>query len=426
MIRPTAPPGDRRLVHLVLLAGVAWLCLQAAMMQPTSADLLALWLAASALADGAPELVYASGDLFTLRPPPDWTAMAVAAGYAGPVYPYLYPPLWAALLAPFTSLVSFTAFAGAMHAVHVALIAAMVWLAWRAAGRVLPLAGFLFAGLAIIHLSYAGAIALSVGQPQIWVAFLTVLAIERLGAGRQAASGAALAVATALKLYPLVFTVAYLARGDWRALGSFAVTGGALGLLSLALGGPALHAAFLGQIAAVSQTAITLPLNFALDGIVAHALGAGKMVETVLTPGHIGPNGGIGVTAKPPLWGLIGKAALLAVLAAAALAFRRRPGDVMLWPAMMVGVSLLAPLAWGYHFLAALAFAPALIPRWGVAPVLLLFAPLSVSLLQIDALAVPLLRHLSVIGAVAMTLFALACLWRPVPTGRRLPAAQPR
>ena len=105
--------------------------------------------------------------------------------------------------------------------------------------------------------------------------------------------------------------------------------------------------------------------------------------------------------------------ALLAVLAVSALAFRRWKEDVLIWPAMIAGVSLVSPLAWGYHFLAALAFAPALMPRWGALPVLGLFVPLTVGLLRIEPLAEPLLRALPVLGAAIMALFALGCVVRP-------------
>ncbi|SHJ69482.1 Protein of unknown function [Palleronia salina] len=405
--------GTHTAIHLVLLAGVAWLCVSALMMPPTGEDLLALWLAATAVAEGAPQLVYADGAVFTLRPDPEWADMALAAGYSGPVFPYLYPPLWAVLLAPITQAMSFAAFSTIQHGVHVAMIGATVWLAWRATGRVVPLPVFLAAGVGIIHLTFAGAVAVSVGQPQIWVAFLTVLAIERLGAGRQASAGAALALAAALKLTPAVFAVAFVARGDWRALLSFAITGGALGGLSIMLGGPALHANFLAQVAAVSNTVIALPLNFSLDSAIAQVLGLGHAIPKLGTTGLDTSLGATGIAEKTPLWSLLSQMALLAVLAVSALGFRRRKEDVLIWPAMIAGVSLVSPLAWGYHFLAALAFAPALMPRWGALPVLGLFVPLTVGLLRIEPLAEPLLRALPVLGAAIMALFALGCVVRP-------------
>ena len=61
-----------------------------------SRDFLALWLAGDAVAAEQPGLIYPpTGALFEMRPPVEWYARAVELGRPAPVYPYLYPPIWA-------------------------------------------------------------------------------------------------------------------------------------------------------------------------------------------------------------------------------------------------------------------------------------------------------------------------------------------
>ncbi len=67
----------------------------------SSADLVAVWLSGLEFGQGHFDRIYPrSGGLFTMQPPDGWLELARAVGHDGPVYPYIYPPLWAALLSP--------------------------------------------------------------------------------------------------------------------------------------------------------------------------------------------------------------------------------------------------------------------------------------------------------------------------------------
>ncbi|WP_099826165.1 glycosyltransferase family 87 protein [Oceaniglobus indicus] len=423
---------DLNVTDLVLLAGVGVLCVLTLLGDPPMADLLALWLAGQSLAEGVPHLVYPSETLFTIRPPLEWVPMAVAAGHDNQIFPFIYPPLTAAIMARVTEMMTFAGFTQIVHVMNVVLGVLTSWLAWRATGRVVRLSIFLFIGALIFHATIIGTIALDQGQPQILVAFLTVLAIERLHADDQVSAGALLAVAAAIKVFPVLFVVFLLARRQWAAVAGFAIVGAVLAGLSVALTGWPLHAAFLHQLSTISQTAIILPLTFSLDSLI----GGFSGLEYFLVPQISVPSWGedvglIGVVAKGALWGALNKVALIGALGALGWAFARH-GTVLLWPAAMIVLSLLSPLAWSHHFLAAVAFAPAVLPRWGAGSLIVIFAPLSIPVLTLPAVGDSMIGNLSLTGALAMALLAVAMVVRPAHLGsltgrlRSQPAAVPR
>jgi hypothetical protein len=73
------------------------------------------------------------------------------------------------------------------------------------------------------------------GQQHVLVLFLLTWAAWMHRRGKDAGSGAALAMAAVLKVYPALFAVFFLVRGRWRALAGFCVAGAALSLLGVAV-----------------------------------------------------------------------------------------------------------------------------------------------------------------------------------------------
>ncbi|WP_415182415.1 glycosyltransferase 87 family protein [Phaeovulum sp.] len=189
--------------------------------QTGSNDLRAVWTAAQEVALGNPQLVYPSpGPLFTMRPPDEWLAHLRAAGHQGDIYPYIYPPLWAWLLAPVTENISFDAIVLFMRFLNGAALVGGLFIA-----RHLCLPGatdhqrltFFSVGFAGLLLTHSGVVALYENQPQILVGFLTLLGIERSENGHPAFGGAALALAAALKGYPALLAVFWIQPGNgWR------------------------------------------------------------------------------------------------------------------------------------------------------------------------------------------------------------------
>lgn len=396
--------------------------------QRASEDLLALWLAAMSLAGGAPDLVYAStSPVFTMQPPSDaWLDMAASLGHEGQVYPYLYPPIWAALVAPLTGILPFQILELAASIVNPLLLLACGWLGWRVTRSTLPMVGFVLLSQILLYGTTVGSIAILQNQPQILVACLTLLTIERCRADAQVGAGAALALAAAIKLYPALFAPVLLARGQYRAFASFLLVGGGLGLASVAIVGWPLHAAFLETVSSVSATAMRLPATFGFDTVIAGLLPQAAMQEAHAATLSGGTPIGWLVTEKPPLWIWAGRLALIAVLALACLRARSLPEVAfynILWPALLIATALLSPLAWCYYFIAALSLAPSLLdrlgPRNGALLLLAIALPISVQLLQFRA-AIPLVTPgtLSLLGCVSMCALLAAFLFAPPQNGR--------
>ena len=201
-------------------------------------DLLATWLAGHFYGLGQMDQIYpADAELFTMLPPSDWEGEMRARGYTEDIFPFIYPPLWAWVAAPVAKVLSPEGFFAIARVVNPALIGAMVWLTARATRTRLPLAAYVGIGLVAAGLSGVGNYGLIYAQPQIFVSFLTVLAIERSARGGPVAGGAVMALAAAIKLYPVLYALGWLIAGRWRTVLAFALIGGGLGLASLAVAG---------------------------------------------------------------------------------------------------------------------------------------------------------------------------------------------
>ncbi|MDV7144816.1 glycosyltransferase family 87 protein [Tropicimonas sp. TH_r6] len=395
--------------HILLLAVIVLaLVVPFLTAEKASEDLLALWLAAMSLSQGTPELVYSSGAVpFTMQPPEAWIPLAEGLGHEGNIFPYLYPPLWAALFAPLTGMVSFATLEIAASLINPLLLLATSWLAWRATRSRLPCVVFLLIGQGLFYATLVGGIAILQNQPQILVACLTVLAVERGRSGAQITAGAVLALAAAIKLYPLLFVPILLARGQYRGVVSLLLIGGALGLGSVALAGWPLHAEFLEGVAAISATAIRIPANFGVDALVTSLLPPGSMqaVQAVSFPQSAGSNWF--VMAKPDGWLLAGRGGILLVVLALPLVAARLPEARVcdtLWPVALIIVAMLSPLAWCYYYIAPLAFAPDLVARMGARRGGVLLLGIALAMSRLALMAGP---H---IGANAVSALAVAAM----------------
>ncbi len=351
---------------------------------PRSSDLLALWLAAQAFhADELGAIYNSYGDLFTMLPPADWAEWARAAGYEGVVYPYVYPPLWAALVAPLTDLMSFQSFSGAMRVANIALLIATGALAWRIMRPSLPLLLFVAAGQAITLGTVFGALALFENQPQIVVTFLIALALERLRSNSPLAAGVALAFAASIKLYPALFVVLFLAARQYRAAAAFFVAGTGLAAVSVGLAGWPLHEIFLLTLRALSSTALEVGTSLQLDRVLApvFATEPAIFVPNFLSDGGRGDTGWFAFR-KSAVWMAANQIILLGILAGLAVWMRRSvPARqfAAVWPAAIILLSLPAPVAWAYYFCLPVMMTPALVPamgpRFSIFAGLLLLAP---------------------------------------------------
>jgi hypothetical protein len=358
-----------------------------------SADLTAVWLAGEFLADGRPDLVYpADTTVFTMLPPPEWFERMRGRGVEGDIFPFLYPPIWAAIAAGLSRVTTLEAILDAAHLVNAALLAGTAILACRIARpRIGPLA-WTATALVFLMVTSIGLIAMFQNQPQILVAFLTILAIERCERGSPIAAGAALALAAAVKGFPAVFALVWLLSGQRRAAAAFLVAGFALGLLSVAVAGWPLHAEFLRIARVISGTAMGTNLSYALDGLIGQAFlrDTAVFVQSPARDPALGAFAGWSVIPKPAALSaaLLAAQAGVILLAGRALGRTADPGvRAAVWASALTALTFLGPVGWSYYYIAPAAFIPLLIDRFGAARGLALILALALPISPLVTLA---------------------------------------
>jgi hypothetical protein len=344
-----------------------------------SADLFAMWLAGDFMAMGRLDQIYPTNTgLFDMSTPSDWWPYVSATDPDARIFPYIYPPIWAKFMSWITQITTFAVFDSVFLILHQLLLMATTYLAAKMCG----LRGF--AALIMVAVTYQAlvltmpiGIALGENQPQILVSFLIVFAFERahFGAGRTA--GVLLALAAAIKVYPVLFVIIFVARRDWTALGAFTIAGGALGLTSIALVGWPLHAEYLEMLATLSKSVIVTNFSFSIDAFFAGAFLEAQLVP-VLQPSTAADAIGWAAVGKGPVWHLVSSVAQIAGIVGVAILAARRPHDPLILPLAVTLFALLSPLSWAYTYLPALVFIGALPFRlgyfgWGLAATMFIF-----------------------------------------------------
>jgi len=307
-----------------------------------SPDLLALFLAGKAVSAGLPETIYPVG--------PDILSTEA---------PYVYPPLWAWLIAPFTRLVSFDTFAKTILVLHVAMLCTSVGLAWKVVRPPhMKLEHFVLVSFALLAVSAPLFRALGQNQPQILTLFLVLLAFERYRAGSFAMAGMILAVAAAFKLSPLFLVLIFVLERNARATGAFVATGLALAALSLALAGWAQHARFLELVSQIDNLIILDNTNYAPELLLY------QLQALIGGTDSSGWNMAQTATAPEPFWLSTLMAALMLAALAALILMRPRlvPGTAV--PVLLMGftlaTALFGPASWGHYFVLPLLLLPTL------------------------------------------------------------------
>lgn len=360
MPRSTLTPARDRALALVLLglwaAVTTW--------QRWGAwpeDLSALYIAGWLWHTGQGALLYDAPPAFFGGAAESWRSAMQALGVADrTTFPYVYPPLWAVLAAPLTGRLSPQAFFDLAAAVQIPMLAASAWLAGRLIRpATMPVSVWCAISLATLSLSMQAHLSILHLQPTITVGFLTLLAMERLGAGRPVAAGIALAVAAAIKLTPAAFVFLFLLDRQWRALAAFAVAGAALGLLSVALAGWPAHQAFLASLAHVKSVAYLIAIN---TSILPAALALGSALGLMPT---VDPAATSHVYTSVPIWlrPTIAVAALT-VVAAFARALWPLPGPLRRSLGLLslsIILALAGPLGWLHYYVVPMLLLPGLI-----------------------------------------------------------------
>ncbi|NNE88425.1 MAG: DUF2029 domain-containing protein [Silicimonas sp.] len=406
----------RSMALLVLISVIFFVMLRTSVGVPWSADLRSMWLAGSFFSDVDIGTVYRpSEQLFSMQPPDAWIDSVLAEGIKTPVYPFIYPPLWAWLMSFVTPLTTMSEFGRIMGIINPCLVILSALLAMRITAPMIPRPVFLTISLGLASGSIVFLLPLNENQPQILVAFLTLLGIERTRSGAPIAGGAAMAFAASLKLYPLVFALVWLAAGYRSATLSFAVFGGALGLLSIVVAGWPMHAAYLSELSVISKTLLMSRANFSLDpliGVFTIPQSAQIPIDTLVTGGDTNWM----VAQKSQAFLMVSALAQFTMLAFLLL-LARRTGmrDPLLWPFVIIAVSWVSPLSWLYHYLAAFLFLPALFdrldPKVALSIVLLCVLPTNYVMFDLELMSALDSHWVALVNNAALLLMAAAYLW---------------
>ncbi len=381
-----------------------------------SADLFAMWIAGEFMQMGRIDQIYpAVGAYFDMTTPTDWWAHVSATDDTARIFPYIYPPIWAKLVSYLTAMTSFAAFDLAFLIIHQAALAATVFLATRMCGLqgMTQLAVFAMTYAALVLTTPIG-LALAENQPQILVSFLIVFAFERAQFGHLRSAGTLLAIAAAIKVYPLLFIVIFLGRRQWPAIVSFAVVGGALGLTSIALAGWPLHAEYLTLIQTLTHSVIVTNFSFSIDAYLAGTVFSDDLVK-VRQPRQSDTDAGWTALAKSPLWVTVSSIANICALTFVAWLAEKRPNCALVLPAAAILLALLSPLSWAYTYLTAFVFLGMLPLRLGVIGIGLVaiaagFFHRALPMLTFDKLDYGLSGNWLIAGCL-ITMFAVAFVW---------------
>lgn len=331
-------------------------------------DLAALYFAGWHIQMGLPDLAYASPPMFFGDMAEIWAdalsfVLPAAQGNPPEVFAYVYPPIWAQLVAPLTQWLSPTQFFNAFSVVQIPALAGCSVLAGRLV-KPSSLSWTVWTLVSVITLTVTVP-AISIlhhNQPTILVGLLILLSFERLAARAHWSAGAALALAAAVKLSPALLVILLLHARAWRAVFSFALFGGGLALASVALAGWPLHAAFLEAGAKLSDWTLISANNLSLSA-------AWQSLTYLFDPvatAEIGQTHSVIIPAQS--WARHALS-LLAVLALCALPrlFRHLPQTAPdhlrygLWLfAGLVIVNLFGPLGWLHYYVLPLLMLPGL------------------------------------------------------------------
>lgn len=388
-------------------------------------DLAALWFAAHLHATGQDSLIYAAPETFFGGTPSEWQPLLDSVRTTGreKAYPYIYPPLWAGLVAPLAKTLSPWAFQKVFLTLHVGLLVISSLLAESIARPDwMPRLVFRLWIVAILMFSAPATALLWLNQPTTIVNFLILLSVA-VSLRRPIIAGAALAVATAIKITPFVFALQFFQRprgtggGTRRILFSFALCGLALGVLSVATMGWPLHYAFLEQLKLAASKAVWALMNpsprlLVLD--LANQLPQGPELTAI---GHRRQ-----IVTEIPRWAApLGEAMFFGICALTLRLSLYRHGPqarTLTVLSLSIALFLFGPVSWLHYLVLPLMLAPALgagMSRTGLTTILaLLFIGSSMTLaksfVRLGAELMPYTLMISALWAIALaaTLIALA------------------
>ena len=291
--------------------------------------------------------------------PESWRAAVRADGFeTAQTFPFLYLPWMAWAMAPVAAHVSPLAAMNVALVLNIALSMLSVFLSWRLFAATTRISFGLWAclSLGVLILSAISIVALSLGQIQILVFTLVLLAFERYRAGKVVLAGVLLAAATMIKVTPAAFAIIFLWDRNWRAVGTFVATALLFLAGSIAVAGWELHRV---QFDLMSQ--LSAQLNITNVGVSLEAF-VYQVVDIFRESAP--PHPGVEISVPRPGWlDLVVKGVFALGLGVIWAATRRLHVDQRL-PEQLIALAILlplcAPLGWMHYYLLAAYFLPAL------------------------------------------------------------------
>ncbi len=323
-------------------------------------DLMALYMAGHFVAQGTPDLIYdAPTHFFGREQAATWQAALVTLGAQGEqVFPFVYPPLWAYLMAPVSTLFTPTQFIAVAQVAQIGGLALCPVLSWRIVRPdKVSLPVWVVLSLTLLTLAMPVQVALDYGNPQIVATILVIWAVERWSNGAPRQAGAILALATAFKLLPAVFIVLFLIDRNTRAIAAYVCAAAALAGLSQFVVGTAPHLTFLDRIAQLDALACLAEINLSLTSIIVGVLGENIGAKHLASSAHSE------IWSVPGAFSIAMKALLLTALVHVVLIAQRIPlrQAAVIAPVMVcIASGLTAPLGWIHYFIPVVVMLPAL------------------------------------------------------------------
>ncbi len=295
-------------------------------------DLSALYYAGWFYGTGEHSLIYTSTPYSISSTSAEEAGRHSALGLEIPQF--LYPPIWLEILAPIAHNLLPQTFFNYALILNSLFCCGIILLAWSLIDRE-DSSFFLYIGAALIISLYMKAVMLGLflGQPQILIIFLILLAF--CVADRPWMAGGLIGLAAAIKITPILFAIIFLASGRVKA--GFIAVGVSVffALLSVILTGWPLHAAYL-EVARETRSVVgVLNASSSMVSLVAYAADL-PAIRVVDTPA------GIVRTLEKPLWLGIGATLAWIIGAGVLLSLSKRHPDAL--AIRLAGFSALIPL----------------------------------------------------------------------------------
>lgn len=309
-------------------------------------DLAAIYIAGHLAWAGDLAMIYGGlPEAFAVKNAPEWRQVLIDQGITGESGShYVYPPLWAFVVSPFSGYLDPYSFFNAGRTLLTLSLAASVLLTWRLT-RV-TLSPLYFAAIAIFFFetTIPAVLALELGQPQLFVILLMLLAMERYVAGSDLAAGAALGLAAAIKVTPILLIVIFLADRRWRAASTTILVSGALAGLSFALAGLQPHLTFIEGVRWMESLMPAVGLNMTFETVMHDWIVPFAPCERCTDPRMGLDTPWVSVVSRLLMFAIIGAT----LWATASLNTTHR--TIMRFCILSVAILFFGPLAWMHYY----------------------------------------------------------------------------